>query len=189
MNDILIRRICHDLITPFNAISLGVDMLEISSESSFDPSILSNIRESVDKANAILMFYRALFSDNSGNFSNISLAKQMNEYLNKYNITAKLISDVENIGPIPGKIAMYATAIAKEMLQTGGSVEITFSHSHILIQYFGEKISSQLFNFENAPSHKNIIQYLANEFIKANHYEMTTSQDVSRIIIDITRCE
>ena len=50
----VIARICHDLITPFNAINLGLEAFEMSR----DESLLASLRESVDKANVIMKFMR-----------------------------------------------------------------------------------------------------------------------------------
>ena len=53
----LAARICHDLITPLNAINLGLESLEISN----DAVILEGIKESTTKANIILKYIREIF--------------------------------------------------------------------------------------------------------------------------------
>ena len=45
VDNVLILRVCHDLITPFNAINLGLDAFEITE----DRGILHDIKESADK--------------------------------------------------------------------------------------------------------------------------------------------
>ena len=52
----VIARICHDLITPFNAINLGLEAFEMSR----DESLLASLRESVDKANVIIQIRKAV---------------------------------------------------------------------------------------------------------------------------------
>ena len=88
-DNILILRLCHDLITPFNAINLGIDALEISSED----SIIDGIRESTEKANSILKYMRELFSENDDMQTTPQMAQAIIlDFLNKYKITISIES-------------------------------------------------------------------------------------------------
>jgi hypothetical protein len=98
----LIARICHDLITPFNAINLGMEAFEMSS----DMSLIEDIRKSSTKANAILKFTRELFSEKSDAFcySADSLKHLVADMLGICCISYVLESDIGNIPNVAGKI-------------------------------------------------------------------------------------
>ncbi|MDR2107181.1 MAG: hypothetical protein LBO73_01515 [Holosporaceae bacterium] len=118
----LAARICHDLITPFNALNLGLEALEISG----DTSLLKEIRGSVNKAGAVLKFMRELYSEKSDAFcySLKSLTQTVTDFAEKYGISFKLRSDLENIPHIAGKIVMHNAITAKEIMPFGGFVDI-----------------------------------------------------------------
>ena len=120
----LAARICHDLITPLNAINLGLESLEISN----DAVILEGIKESTTKANIILKYIREIFSEHDENFnySMLGLKKIISEYLGSYKISFKLDSNVEGIAEIFGKLILFTCIIAKSNMPFGGSVVCNF---------------------------------------------------------------
>ena len=134
----VIARICHDLITPFNAINLGLEAFEMSR----DESLLESLKESVNKANVTLKFMRELFSDRPDTFcySSSSLEKDVAEYLGFCNVRFSLKSDMEQIACIAGKIVMYTGVISKETLPFGGMLNITIDNekSEINAEFCGK---------------------------------------------------
>jgi hypothetical protein len=119
---ILVSRICHDLITPLNAISLGIELLD-------DQAILDSVKESSQKATALAVFFRELFSEKPAGFSYspFSIEKAISDFLKFYGICFVLKSDESHISNISGKIIMYMSLISKEILSFGGNIAVNIS--------------------------------------------------------------
>ena len=136
----LVARICHDLITPLNAINLGLESLEISNDS----FILESLKESTDKANVLLKFVRELFSDKGEGFyySSMNLNKLIAEYLGFYKIVFKLDADVESISEIFGKLIMFTGIVIKECMPFGGKVSCVLDTQidEISVRYNGANV-------------------------------------------------
>lgn len=177
-----IARICHDLITPFNAINLGLEAFEMSQ----DESLLESLKESVNKANVTLKFMRELFSDRPDTFcySPYSLQQEVSEYLKLYNVKFELKSDMEKIANIAGKIVMYSGVISKEILPFGGelSVIIDNDRSEISAQFCGKnlvipKISEKE---EEDINYKSIMRRKLKELLINSGFSISTCVDTNK---------
>lgn len=155
LEKVLMARVCHDLITPINAIGLGLDTFEISK----DNNMLEEIKNSTNKAIGILIFFRELFSSNNveTGYSLKALQKQIINFLNLYNILFELESQLEILSYDIGQIIMYTAIIAKEILPCGGKFFIKLNSQEAIINYIGQHISNLNFQ-ENDPSYKNIFR-------------------------------
>jgi hypothetical protein len=179
----LIARICHDLITPFNAINLGVEAFDMSG----DKSLLNGIRESVDKANVILKFMRELYSAKSNSFcySLMSLRQLTADFLKKYDMSFDLKSDFESIPSVAGKIVMYNALIAKEIMPFGGSVvvKIDDNASEIITMCVGKGAAVPNFNLENELNHKNVMRFSLLKLLEESRFKIIAYQEGSQVII------
>ena len=185
----LAARICHDLITPLNAINLGLESLEISNDS----IILEGIKESTTKANVILKYIRELFSthDENFNYSTLNLNKIISEYLNSYKISFKLDSNVEGMAEIFGKLIMFSCIIAKSNMPFGGSVDCSFDMflNEIKIDCRGKNISeiqiSNNWRSEDEINSRSIFQYFWLKLQDENEVDckITTGPDSVTILM------
>lgn len=178
----LIARVCHDLITPFNAINLGLEAFEMSR----DESLLRSIRESVDKANSVMKFTRELFSDRSETFcySAFSLKQLVSDFLRFHNSSFELESDMENIASIAGKIIMHMAVVAKEIMPFGGvvSTKIDDELGEIVTKCSGRSISTPEMSFNGEVNHKNIIRYSLMTLLKKSEFKLTIHHEGSDVI-------
>ena len=180
----IIARICHDLITPFNAINLGLEAFEMSR----DESLLTSIRESVDKANCTMKFMRELFSDRAQTFcySDISLKQLIAEFLTFHNIIFDLKSDMESVASIAGKIIMYMAIVAKEIMPFGGTVTTVINNetSEIITRCSGRNINVPCIKIENEEdlNHKNIIKQHLLLLLKESGFELIIQSEGQDVI-------
>jgi hypothetical protein len=179
----LIARICHDLITPFNAINLGMEAFEATG----DNSLLSSVKESADKANTILKFIRELYSARSDSFcySRMSLNKLLGDFLKKYNISFDLKSDFENIPNVAAKIIMYNAVISKEIMPFGGTVvaKISDESGEIITKCCGKNIAPPSFEETGECSHKNVMRLGLLKLLKESEFKIIAYQDGDQVII------
>lgn len=169
LENVLVLRVCHDLITPFNAISLGLDTFEISS----DPAVIEDIRESVDKANTILKYIRSLFSNDEQHYVPVSVVQsQMSDFVERYKITLKIDSAVPEVSGILNKILLLNGILAKEILPMGGEVSIEIgNNATVVMQCRGMHIVKPSFEFdENSINYRNIIRYHLKHYLEQNQY-------------------
>ena len=152
----LVARICHDLITPLNAINLGLESLEFSN----DADIRESLRESTDKANTILKFTRELFSEKSEGFfySAVNLEKTAAEYLKCYRIAFKFDLGGESIRESLGKM-LFACITLKDCMPFGGGISciIDSMMNTVSLKYTGRNISAVSCENEEA-THRNIFK-------------------------------
>ena len=178
----LIARICHDLITPLNAISLGFEAFQISR----DEDLMDCIRESVQKTNVIMKFIRELFSERCDTFcySQFFLKQITSDYLKLDNISFDLKSDMDNIASIAGKIVMYMAVIAKETIPFGGSVVVKISDAscEIVTRCSGKSISIPEINIEKNLNHKNIIRYKLLSLLKESEIDIKAYKDGQDVV-------
>lgn len=167
VDDVLILRICHDLITPFNAISLGLDAFDIAEES----VIIDDIRTSVNKANSILKYVRELFSENKT--TNV-LAEQalLSDFLDKYKISVRINSQISEIPGTVNKILMLNGIIAKEIMPLGGQAKIEVDYmGTVVMQCRGAHLVDPSFIFKSEDiSYREIIRYYLKQFLDKNQY-------------------
>lgn len=177
-----IAKVCHDLITPLNAINLGMEAYEISR----DESLLANLKESVEKANATIKFMRELFSEKSRTFcySSRSLTQLISEYLKFYNITIELKSDMESIAGIAGEIIMYMAMVAKEIMPYGGAIKIVIDDekSEIVTKCRGESASIPQMDITEEVNHRNIIRYNFMKLLQEAGFELIVYSEGQDIV-------
>ena len=178
----LIARVCHDLITPFNAINLGLEAFDMSR----DESLLNSIRESVDKANSLMKFMRELYSERSETFcySSFSLKQLISDFLKFHSSSFELESDMENIANVAGKIIMYMAVVAKEIMPFGGSIitKIDDELGEITTRCSGKSISAPEMSFFGELNHKNIIRHSLVALLKESEFKLTVYQEGSDVI-------
>ncbi|MDR0677416.1 MAG: hypothetical protein LBF57_01930 [Holosporaceae bacterium] len=180
--DALIAVICHDLITPFNAISIGVEAFELS----HDWSLLESIKESSANANSILCFIRELYSVKSDDFSYsvTSLNQTVSKFLEFHHISLKMHSNSENVIQPIGKIAIYNAAIAKGILPMGGEISINTNCNNrkISTTYSGEKVVPP--NIENTNNdYRNVMLVGLLKFLNEFKFTITIEKEESHLII------
>lgn len=155
----LITKLCHDLITPFNGISLGLEAYDACK----DQSLLDNVRDSVNKANTLLKFFRELYSVKSDSFcSSISaLQESISEYLSMFKISFLFRSDIDNIPFVACKVIMYTAIIMKENMPFGGSILCSIDNGSGAILSIGEGKNVTVPSTPSASdiNHKNILLY------------------------------
>lgn len=152
---VLMARICHDLITPVNAIGLGLDAFEMSR----DTSMLAEVRNGLGKAGGILVFLRELFSTANIDTGYIakSLQTQIKKFLVHYNVAFELYSQTEELPYAIGQIIMYAALIAKEVAPYGGKIYAKIAEQEISFTYTGQHLNAVDF-CEDKLSYKNIFR-------------------------------
>jgi hypothetical protein len=179
----LVARICHDVITPINAISLGFEALEVPE----DEALFKEIRESADKANSILKFIRELYSEKSNSFcySPQSLNQLISDFLKRYNISFQLTSSLENIPNIAGKIIMYNALVTKEIMPMGGSVnsEIDDNSAEILTICQGKNVSLPNFSMDCELNSKNIMRIGLLQLLKESGFKIIAYREESQLVI------
>jgi len=183
----LIARVCHDLITPFNAINLGIEAFIMSE----DRILLDEVKKSVDKANGILKFIRELYTNRSSDscYPIIALKKMISDFLQKYNILPELQSEFENIPNIVGKIIMYNAILAKEIMPFGGKVRIKIDNNsnEIATVCSGRNIALPDMNIEEL-NHKNVMRFKLLQLLKELKFEVTTYREDDQVIIREQLC-
>lgn len=179
----LVARICHDLITPFNAINLGIEAFEVSR----DEEMLMHIKSSTNKASAILKFMRELFSAKGDDFcyTKTSLQQMISEILAEYKITFVLYSEVPNIPNILGKMLMYLALICKEHMPCGGSVKICVQDSDITCECVGRSVKTPEINDNMELTHKTVIRHCLLRILQALGCKIIVSQEVNKSIITV----
>lgn len=166
----LILRLCHDLITPCNAITLGIDAYESDGDASFLPYI----KDSVLQANALLEFLRELFSQKNENFiyNEKSLNTLIANVLKRYHINFHLTSDDSSIPYILGYFSLYSGIILKEVMPMGGDAQCTIFVSQNLIrtEYSGRDIRLPETISADAVVYKNVFEFVLFKELTENRY-------------------
>jgi hypothetical protein len=184
----LIARICHDLITPFNAISLGIEAYETSG----DVSLLGRVKESAHRANIVLKFMREMYSEKSETFrhSFASLNALISEFLGDRSITIDLELSGNDIPHGVAQIMMHNIMVAKESMPFGGAMHglVSKDFSEITLSYAGRDISVPDLNLCNEPNHKNIMLYNLMKILKENKWELNVLLHGADVLIFEKKC-
>ncbi|MDR3155882.1 MAG: hypothetical protein LBT90_02140 [Holosporaceae bacterium] len=179
----LILRICHDLITPFNAISLGMDAFLLSRED----DLLKNLQHSINKANAVLKFTRELFSTRSDTFcyASATLNQIVVDFLQCYGISFDIKSDFNSVPSIAAKIIMYTAVIMKEIMPYGGTMVTSIDNesSTITTRGSGRSIFAPEIAMTTEPSYRNIMRHNFAKLLSACGFELEVIQDGSNIVL------
>lgn len=183
----IISRICHDLIAPFNAISLGFEAFEVSR----DDSLIAEMKKSIDKANATLEYMRELFSDKAQtSICNVSsLNRRIIEYLKFHNISFKLTADMEDVSYTTERIIMYAAIISKEVLPFGGivSAQIADKENEISVRCLGQDANLPNMIFNEELNYRNVIKRNFLTFTKESRIRLETYSDGQYIVFSIKK--
>ncbi|MDR0555529.1 MAG: hypothetical protein LBG20_00755 [Holosporaceae bacterium] len=179
----LIMRICHDLITPFNAINLGIEAFKMSGDS----ILLNEIKASVDKANSILKFIRELYSVKPNSFCHpiSSLSHLVADFLEKHGIFFSLNSDLENIPHSAARIVMYNAIIAKEAMPFGGEVSVSINDNagEIVTICSGKNMTVPNLNMEGNENHKNVMRISLLRLLDELKFRTIVYQEEAKLII------
>jgi hypothetical protein len=179
---VLISRICHDLIAPFNAINLGLEAFE----GSRDESMLECVKESVNKAGAIMKFTRELFTDRSETFcySCFSLKQQVADFLKLHNISFDLKSDMESIASIAGKIIMYTAIVAKEIMPFGGTVVIRIDDAlgEIVTRCRGKSVNVPEMHMIGDVNYRNVIRHCLMKLLQESEFDLSVRQEGADVV-------
>lgn len=173
IENVLIARICHDLITPCNAINLGIEAYEMSE----DKSLLSCIKDSASKANVILKFMRELFLAKDGEYQYpISfLQKLISEFLRIYNIECNFVTNDKDLSCCLGQIILYDAAVMKELMPMGGKVMFNVSDNYVNMVYSGNGIV-ELDTFPPQElTYKNILRFKLLEQLRISGFSVNSS--------------
>jgi len=173
--DALIARVCHDLITPCNAISLGIEAYEFSE----DKSLLSSIKESAGKANTILKFVRELFITRDPDYSYpVSfLSKLASEFLETYNIRVNFTTNCQNFDPSLSRIILFNSTILKELMPMGGKAQFNISNECVSIIYSGNSIGKLDTVLPTELTYKNIFRFKLLELLKTSGFSVNFSME------------
>lgn len=176
----LIARICHDLITPFNAINIGVEAFEMSQ----DASLLKTVKESTKKANAILTFVRELFSEKSSDFAYTSafLTKQISDFLSCYKISVQIESSKANISVQIGRIVLYLAMVSKDAMPFGGELSVQIFDTEIICECVGRPVKPIDLSTEEVTS-RNLFQQSLRKLLAQANYKPVISQSDDRVTI------
>ncbi|MDR2766334.1 MAG: hypothetical protein LBB63_02625 [Holosporaceae bacterium] len=171
--DALMARVCHDLIGPLNAVSIGVEAYRAST----DASLLEGITQSVWRANALLRFMRELHSEKSASFRHTipSLQKLIADFLASGGIDFDLTADAADIQDVFGKIMMYSTLVAKEIMPFGGVVtgNVICGDREVSVHCNGPSITVPEMNQNATPDHRNIFRLSLLQVLEKNHMSIT----------------
>lgn len=184
LENAIVARICHDLITPFNAINLGIEAFEISP----DGAMLTEIKNSANKANVFLKLIRELVANKPDTFcySLDSLQRMIENFLKCFNISFSLKSDIDNIPNVAGKIIMYHALISKEGLPFGGDVSchIDDLSGEIATVYNGKNaiLHPNIQNLDDV-TYKNVFSYCLNNVLQESGFTHITHEKNSSIYL------
>ncbi|MDR2068050.1 MAG: hypothetical protein LBP41_03625, partial [Holosporaceae bacterium] len=172
LENALIARICHDLITPFNAINLGIEAYEASG----DASLLLHMKESAAKANTILKFMREMYSEKSDAFrhSLISLNSLIADFLRNSGLLVDLKFDGDDIPHVIAQVILHNVAVAKESMPFGGTIRchISKDFSEITLSCVGKDISAPDLNLCSEPNHKNVMLHNLMRLLGENGWQL-----------------
>lgn len=173
--NVLIARVCHDLITPCNAINLGIEAYEMSE----DRSLLSSIKDSASKANTILKFVRELFLSKDDDFLySVNFLKNLiSEYLEIYNIGCNFVTDETDLSCLLGKVVLYNGAVMKELMPMGGRVMFNVGKDYANIVYTGNNILEIDTLIPEELSYRNIIRFKLLELLKISGFSINSSME------------
>ena len=168
--DALIARVYHDLITPCNAISLGIEAYEFSE----DKSLLASIKDSAGKANTILKFVRELFITRDPDYSYpVSfLSKLASEFLEIHNINSSFTTDCQNFDPLLGRIILFNSTILKELMPMGGKAQFNVSNECVDIIYSGNNIAKLDTLLPAELTYRNIFRFKLLELLKTSGFSV-----------------
>lgn len=173
--NVLIARICHDLITPCNAINLGIEAYEMSE----DKSLLTCVKESASKANILLKFFRELFQEKESEYmySVNFLQNLLTEFLRTHDIDFSLMTNDNDISYPLGMLILYDAVIMKEVMPMGGKVMFNVRSDHVNIIYTGEGIV--LFDTKEPEclNYKNILRFKLLNQAKDLGFSITSAID------------
>ena len=171
--NVLIARICHDLITPCNAINLGIEAYEMSE----DRGLLSCIKDSATKANVILKFMRELFltKDDGYFYPTDFIRKLILEFLRIYNIDCSFVTNDKELSCSLGQIILYNSAIMKELMPMGGKVMFNISNDYVNIIYSGNGIVELDTFLPQELTYKNVLRFKLLEQLKDSGFSVTSS--------------
>jgi len=171
--NVLIARICHDLITPCNAINLGLEAYEMSE----DKGLLSCIRDSASKANVILKFMRELFLNKEEGYLYPAsfIQKLSSEFLRTYNIDCNFVTNDKDIPCSLGQIVLYDSAIMKEIMPMGGKAMFNVSNDYINIVYTGDGIVEFDTFLPQELTYKNVLRFKLLEQLHNSGFSVTSS--------------
>ncbi len=173
--DALIARVCHDLITPCNAISLGIEAYEFSE----DKSLLSSIKDSAAKANVILKFVRELFiaRDPSYSYSVGFLSKLVSEFLEIHNIKSDFVTDCQSFDPLLSRIILFNSMVFKGLMPMGGKVQFNISNECVNITYLGNNLMELDTLLPMELTYKNIFRFKLLELLKISDFSVHFSME------------
>ena len=173
--NVLIARICHDLITPCNAINLGIEAYEMSE----DQSLLTCIKESASKANVILKFFREVFQEREATYLYpVSfLLNLLTEFLRIYNIEFSLMTSESQLVSSVGMLILYDAVIMKEVMPLGGKAMFNVRNDHVNIIYTGEGIVQFDTNEPETLNYKNILRFKLLKQAKEYGFNVTSALD------------
>lgn len=176
----LVARICHDLITPFNAINIGVEAFEMSK----DAALLKAVKESTKKANAVLTFVRELFSEKSSDFAYTSafLTKQISDFLSCYKISVQIESSKANISVQIGRIVLYLAMVSKDAMPFGGELSVQIFDTEIICECVGRPVKPIDLSTEEVTS-RNLFQQSLRKLLAQANYKPVISQSDDRVTI------
>ncbi len=171
--NVLIARICHDLITPCNAINLGIEAYEMSD----DKGMLMCIKDSASKANVLLKFMRELFIKKSDNYvySVDFLRKLVSEFLGVYGIGCDFVTDCDNLDCLLSRIVLCNSAIMKELMPMGGKVVFNIGNDCINIVYSGNGVIELDTSVPQELTYKNVLRFKLLEQLKINGFSVISS--------------
>lgn len=171
--NVLVARICHDLITPCNAINLGVEAYEMSE----DKSLLSCIRDSASKANIILKFMRELFltKEDGYQYPTNFIQKLLVEFLRIYNIEPSLVTNNKEISSPLGQIILYDCAVMKDLMPMGGKAMFNVNDDYINIVYSGNGIVEFDTFIPQELTYKNVLRFKLLKQLKSSGFSVTSS--------------
>ena len=168
----IVARICHDLISPINAINLGIDALDAE----YDKELLKYIKQSIDKTNIILRFTRELFSEKNDtfNYSLKFLNDTLSSFLGLVKISFKMQLECDKIPAIVGKIIMLTCMVVKEIMPYGGDIycSINEESGEIITECNGKNVAIPDMNNLGEINSRNVIRFYLMQILKELNFNI-----------------
>lgn len=131
---LLSSRLCHDLITPINAVYSGIELLQESATQ--DAETLDVLAQSAQTALRRLVFFRTAFgSGTAKSFTSLDPVETcLRDYCTPIGIDLTLDSSFENEEtvdfPLLGRMMLNLSLIACDMAPHGGSLTLSILQDH-----------------------------------------------------------
>ena len=137
--ELLVARLCHDLVGPVAAICNGVELLS-DDDPEFTADAIGLVGTSARKVNARLQFYRFAFGFGGGGLSGVQPAELAAELFRESAVVCMYSEAVRSLTLEQQKLACNMLAIGAEALPRGGRLDLELGDIGPQLDVFGESL-------------------------------------------------